>query len=142
MTARYPLTAKAVQQLNNIEVPRNSEEFRKFGKLRIMSGRSGKYPFVDEVLNTVFEEESFESLGERETFGQKLPRIQVNLGNQVIPALMDTGASVNFIRADLLGQKDLSQLPRPTTIYLGCDNSTAYSLGHVNSEITIESNTR
>ncbi|KAG5887253.1 hypothetical protein JTB14_035003 [Gonioctena quinquepunctata] len=49
-----------------------------------------------------------------------------------------TGASVNFIRADVLYQKNLSGLPTPTAVFLGCQNNTMCSLGHIKMEIEIE----
>ncbi|KAG5874194.1 hypothetical protein JTB14_015678 [Gonioctena quinquepunctata] len=69
---------------------------------------------------------------------RQLPRISVRVGGQIIQALVDTGASVNFIRPDLFPNKDFSSLPNATFIQLGCQNSTSRSLGHLEVPMEIE----
>ncbi|KAG5862790.1 hypothetical protein JTB14_014558 [Gonioctena quinquepunctata] len=83
------------------------------------------------------EEETLVSLGENGEYYKLLPRIQVELGGKLVNALVDTGASVNFIRPDLLVGRDLTGLPNPAIVHLGCTNLTSPSLGHLNVPITI-----
>ncbi|KAG5861100.1 hypothetical protein JTB14_012836 [Gonioctena quinquepunctata] len=83
-------------------------------------------------------EEVLINLGEKDIVGRQLPRISVRVGGQIIQALVDTGASVNFIRPDLFPNKDFSSLPNATFIQLGCQNSTSRSLGHLEVPMEIE----
>ncbi|KAG5891088.1 hypothetical protein JTB14_028291 [Gonioctena quinquepunctata] len=69
-----------------------------------------------------FDDEVLVSLGENDNYGRCLPRIPVTINGQTVQALVDTGASVNFIRPDLLGGKNLTALPNPT-VFLGCSSS-------------------
>ncbi|KAG5863527.1 hypothetical protein JTB14_028968 [Gonioctena quinquepunctata] len=64
------------------------------------------------------------SLGENANYGQQLPRIPVVINGQQIPALIDTGASVDFVRPNVLGEVDLTNSLPPTIIYLGYENRT------------------
>ncbi|KAG5861332.1 hypothetical protein JTB14_031633 [Gonioctena quinquepunctata] len=59
------------------------------------------------------------SLGENANYGRKLPRIPVMINGQQILASIDTGASVHFVRPDVLGETDS---PHPTVVHLGCEN--------------------
>ncbi|KAG5860748.1 hypothetical protein JTB14_023259 [Gonioctena quinquepunctata] len=65
-------------------------------------------------------EEKLVSLSDKGNNGNQLPRIQVVVNGQDTLALVDTGASVNFVRPDLLQGIELSNLPHPKKIILGC----------------------
>ncbi|KAG5863757.1 hypothetical protein JTB14_030614 [Gonioctena quinquepunctata] len=78
------------------------------------------------------------SLGGLEVRGNKLPRIPVTINGKSVLALLDTGASVNFVRPDVLKNMDLTGLPNPSVLQLGCQTSTSQSLGHVGCKIQIE----
>ncbi|KAG5868704.1 hypothetical protein JTB14_028719 [Gonioctena quinquepunctata] len=115
--------------LNNIEVSENSEEFE--------NSKSSEQR-QEEAANTLFEDEVLSSLGEEENYVRKLPRIAIKIGSKVGQALVNTGASVNFIGASVLENRDLSELPNSTTVFLGCQNNTRHSLGHIELEVKIE----
>ncbi|KAG5862397.1 hypothetical protein JTB14_023838 [Gonioctena quinquepunctata] len=78
------------------------------------------------------------SLGGLEVQVEKLPRIPVTVNRKSFLALLDTGASVNFVRPDVLGHMDLTGLPNPSVVQLGCQTSTSQSLGHEECKINIE----
>ncbi|KAG5869285.1 hypothetical protein JTB14_028624 [Gonioctena quinquepunctata] len=78
------------------------------------------------------------SLKGLEVQGRKLPRIPITIDGKSVLALLDTGASLNFVRPDVLENMDLTGLPNPNVVQLGCQTSTSQSLGQVECTITIE----
>ncbi|KAG5861337.1 hypothetical protein JTB14_025213 [Gonioctena quinquepunctata] len=62
------------------------------------------------------EHERLISLGGLEVQGKKLPRIPVTINGKSVLALLYTGASVNFVRPDVLGNMDLTGLPNSSVV--------------------------
>ncbi|KAG5865869.1 hypothetical protein JTB14_016488 [Gonioctena quinquepunctata] len=111
----------------NVNVNQNSGNFRRDVHVATKEKSSSR------VVGSK-EDERLVSSGELEVHGKKLPRIPVTINGKSVLA----GASVNFVRTDVLQNIDLTSLPNPNIVQLGCQTSTSQSLGHVECKIKIE----
>ncbi|KAG5873223.1 hypothetical protein JTB14_005676 [Gonioctena quinquepunctata] len=92
----------------------------------------------DKEVLEVTNAEVVASLGESRNHGRQLPRISVMIGGQVVLALIDTGASVNFIRSDLVTPNEIVDSSHKVTVFLGCSNTTSPSRGRAEILTEIE----
>ncbi|KAG5874343.1 hypothetical protein JTB14_006547 [Gonioctena quinquepunctata] len=77
------------------------------------------------------------SLSENVTYGEHLPRIMVKFDGQLTSALLDTGATANFIRADLVKHLEVNDEYNPIMVQMGCQNDSCPSKGRVQAPIGI-----
>ncbi|KAG5864420.1 hypothetical protein JTB14_019595 [Gonioctena quinquepunctata] len=81
------------------------------------------------VRETLSQEEELVSLSDKGNEKNSLPRIQVTMNGRETLALVDTDASVNFVRPDLLQGIELTNLPQPKKIYIGLCRRVKPELG-------------
>ncbi|XP_074040009.1 uncharacterized protein [Leptinotarsa decemlineata] len=75
---------------------------------------------------------------ERPLLGRSLPRIPCVINSLNLSALVDTGASSNFIQSGVLANMDLTRLPNPATVFMGCESNVSQSLGQITLPVEIE----
>ncbi|KAG5869269.1 hypothetical protein JTB14_013892 [Gonioctena quinquepunctata] len=78
------------------------------------------------VADNELDDEVLVSLSETRSNVRQLP-----VNGRAVLASVDTWASVNFVRPDILNNIELCNLPNPSTVFLGCAYNTSPSLGHL-----------
>ncbi|KAG5861262.1 hypothetical protein JTB14_017770 [Gonioctena quinquepunctata] len=95
--------------------------------------------FVNSPTNSMFDSELIDENADFKYFEDARADNYSNILEGVnMLALIDTGASANFVRADMLPKEVLSQLKNPVRVQLGCVANSSTSLGSIMIGIEIE----